>query len=53
VWEFRVESPQTIESEELVQALYVAFRAGFELETLWTKGAESHNEPPRPFLGDL
>jgi len=32
----------------LAQGPYVAARAGFEPMTLWTKGDESTNVPPRP-----
>ena len=42
------EAPQATASEGLAQGFYVADRAGFELETLRTKGGESITEPRRP-----
>ena len=46
--EFHDQTPQATVSEELAQGPYVAARAGFELTTIQTKGAESTNEPPSP-----
>ena len=48
VSEFHAEEPQAAASEKLAQSLYVAARAGFEPETLRSKGVEATNEPPRP-----
>src|SRR6218665_1884579 len=50
VSEFHAEAPQTILSERLVQGPYVAARAGFEPDTIRTKGAKSTNEPPSPIM---
>ena len=49
VSEFHAEVPQAIVSEGLAKGSlsYVAYRAGFEPATLWTKGVESTIEPPR------
>ena len=46
--EFHAEAPQATTSDGLAQGPYVAAKAGFEPATLWTKGVESTNEPPRP-----
>ena len=48
VSEFHAEAPQATVSEGLAQCPYVGARAGFEPTTLWKKGDESTNEPPRP-----
>jgi len=48
VSEFHAKVPQATASEGLAQGLYVAARAGFELATLRTKGAEYTNEPSCP-----
>ena|SRR6218665_4037594 len=53
VSEFHAEAPQATASEGLAQGLYVAARAGFELTTLWTKVAESTNEPPCPTMPSI
>jgi len=45
--EFHIEAPQATTSEGLAQGPYMVARARFEPTTLWTKGAESKNEPPR------
>ena len=42
-----VEGPLAIVSKGLAQGPYVAARAGFQPETLRTKGDESTNDPPR------
>ena len=46
--EFDTQAPQATASEGLAQGPYWAARAKFESVTLWTKGAESTNEPPPP-----
>ena len=46
--EFHAEASQATASECLAHGPYVAARVGFEPTTLWTKGDESTNEPPRP-----
>ena len=43
-------SAQAIESEGLAQGSYVAATLGFEPTTLWMKGNESNNVPPRPTI---
>ena len=45
--EFHGKVPQATASEGLTQGPYMAARAGFEPTTLWTKGDEYTNEPPR------
>ena len=50
VWEFHFGAPQATASEGLVQGPYVVAWAGYEPATLWTKGVESTNEPPRPTI---
>jgi len=50
VSEFHVEAPQATVSEELAQGPYVAVRVGVEPMTLWTKGVDSTNGPPRPTI---
>ena len=46
--EYCVGATQATASEGLAQGPYVAARAGFEAVTLWTKVAESTNEPAHP-----
>ena len=50
VLEFHAEAPQAIASEGLAQGPYMVARAGFEPTTLRTKGNESTNELPCPWL---
>ena len=47
VTEFHAQVPQATVSEGLAQGPYVTVRAEFKPATLWTKGVESTNEPPR------
>ena len=42
---------QATVSEGLAQEPYVAARARFEPMTLWSKGIDSTNAPPRPNVG--
>ena|SRR6218665_979082 len=42
------EALQAAVSEILAHGPYVATRAGFESSTLWSKGIDSTNAPPRP-----
>jgi len=48
VSEFHTKAPQATVNEGLAQGPYVLVRVGFEPATLWTKGAESTKDPPRP-----
>jgi len=50
VSEFHTEAPQATVSEGLAQGPNVAARSGFEPTSLWTKGDESTNAPPRVFM---
>src|SRR6218665_1056812 len=46
--EFTCRNLQATVSEGLAQGLYMAARAGFKPMTLWSKGIDSTNAPPRP-----